>query len=95
MKAKVLAQVSEMLREVTNEEELTEINSIIEEAKGKLRVAERDMGFWEGKTPCWEMFRCPPEVRKECLAYAYRSTPCWQIEGTYCVWAIRAVSGVF
>ncbi len=84
MKADVLAQVKEMLKGATTEQEIAEISSIIEEAKGKLRLAERDMGFWEGKTTCWEMFRCPQEVRDECPAYKYRELPCWQIEGTYC-----------
>jgi protein-arginine kinase activator protein McsA len=93
MKAEVLAQVKEMLREVTNEGEIAEISGIIEEAKGKLRLAERDMGFWESKTPCWEMFRCPAEVRSECPAHTYRSTPCWQIEGTYCKLAENGMRG--
>jgi hypothetical protein len=84
MKAEVLAQVKEMLKGATTEQEIAEISSIIEEAKGKLRLSERDMGFWESKTPCWEMFRCPQEVRDECPAHKYRELPCWQIEGTYC-----------
>ena len=84
MKAEVLAQVKEMLKGATTEQEIAEISKVLEEAKGKLRIGEPDLGFWTGKTPCWEMFRCPPEVKNECPAHQYRATPCWEIEGTYC-----------
>jgi len=47
-------------------------------------LMEPAQGFWEEKTPCWEMFRCPEAMRKECPAFKYRTLPCWQIEGTYC-----------
>jgi hypothetical protein len=83
MKPKELEQVKQLLREVATVEEIAEIESIIEEAKGKI-LREPSLGFWEGKTPCWEMFRCPEAVRSECPAFKYRSLPCWQIEGTYC-----------
>jgi len=39
--------------------------------------------FWENKSPCWEMSRCPPEIRDECPAYRNRALPCWAIEDTY------------
>ena len=39
---------------------------------------------WLGKTPCWEMFRCPEMIMRECPTPKYTSLPCWQIEGTYC-----------
>lgn len=84
MKPEVLVQVKEMLKEVSTEEEITEISSIVEEAKGKLVLEERDLGFWTGKVPCWQMFGCPQEVRDECPAFKYRAVPCWEIEGTYC-----------
>jgi len=45
---------------------------------------ELGKGFWEGKTPCWEMCRCPEMIKNECPAPKYQSVPCWQIEGTYC-----------
>ena len=83
MKPKELEQVKQLLKEVVTVEEIAEIERIIQEAKGKI-LAEPDLGFWEGKTPCWEMFRCPEAVRTECPAFNYRSLPCWQIEGTYC-----------
>jgi len=60
-----------------------EVEEIIAEAKGRVSL-EEDTGFWEGKTPCWEMFRCPDVIRSECPAYSDPSVPCWEIEGTYC-----------
>ena len=83
MKPKELEQVKQMLKEVGTVEEIAEVERIIEEAKGKISL-EPSPGFWEGKTPCWEMFHCPEAVRSECPAFNYRSLPCWEIEGTYC-----------
>jgi hypothetical protein len=42
--------------------------------------------FWSGKTPCWEMTKCPEPIHSGCPAYHHRSYPCWEIEGTYCKW---------
>jgi len=83
VKTKVAEQVEELLRGVTTVEEIAEVERAINEAKGKVLV-EPALGFWEGKTPCWEMFRCPEAMRNECPAFKYRTLPCWQIEGTYC-----------
>ena len=83
MKPKELEQVKQLLKEVGTVEEIAEVERIIEEAKGKI-LLEPSLGFWEGKTACWEMFRCPQPVRDECPAFHYRSLPCWEIEGTYC-----------
>ena len=83
MKPKELEQVKQLLKEVGTVEEIAEVERIIAEAKGKV-LLEPSLGFWEGKTPCWEMFRCPEAVRSECPAFNYRSLPCWEIEGTYC-----------
>ncbi len=83
MKTKITEQVEEILTGVATAEEIAEIETAIEEAKGRLLV-EPGLGFWAGKTPCWEMFRCPQEVRNECPSFKYRSLPCWEIEGTYC-----------
>ncbi len=83
MKPKELEQVKLLLKEVETVEEIAEVERVIEEAKGKI-LAEPSLGFWEGKTACWEMFRCPEAVRSECPAFKYRSLPCWEIEGTYC-----------
>jgi hypothetical protein len=81
-KTKVVEQVEEILRDATTVEDFAEIERVISQAKGKL-LTEPVLGFWEGKTPCWEMFRCPEAVRNECPAFLYRTLPCWQIEGTY------------
>ena len=83
MNTKVAEQVEELLRGVTTVEELAEVERVINEVKGKV-LAEPGLGFWEGKTPCWEMFRCPEAMKSECPAFKYRTLPCWQIEGTYC-----------
>ena len=79
----VLEQVTEILTGVTTVEEIAEIEKAIQETKGKLPVEQRN-GFWEGKTACWEMFRCPAEVKNKCPAFKYRYQPCWEMEGTYC-----------
>jgi hypothetical protein len=81
-KARVLEGLEEILEGVTSVEEVAEIEKVIGEVKGKL-LLEPARGFWEGKTPCWEMFRCPEEVKNECPAFKYQSLPCWEIEGTY------------
>ena len=53
-----------------------EIKAVLQKkVKGKLWIEPRD-GFWEGKTPCWEMFRYPVEMRNECPAFKYWSRPC-------------------
>jgi len=83
MKTKVLEQVEEIVKGVSTVEEIAEIERVIGEVKGKI-IPEPTLGFWEGKTPCWEMFRCPEAMKNECPAFKYRSLPCWQIEGTYC-----------
>jgi len=83
VKTKVAEQLEELLKGVTTVEEVAEVEKAINEAKGKV-LAEPALGFWEGKTPCWEMFRCPEAMRNECPAFKYRTLPCWQIEGTYC-----------
>jgi len=79
---KIDEQLREILSDVTTMEEIVEIEKTIEEVKGKA-LAESGGGFWEGKTPCWEMFRCPEAIRVECPAFIYRNLPCWEIEGTY------------
>jgi ribosomal protein S17 len=81
-RTKVVEQVEEILRGATTMEDFAEIERVISEAKGKFHT-EPVLGFWERKTPCWEMFRCPEAVKNECPASLYRTLPCWQIEGTY------------
>jgi len=83
LKTKVVEQVEELLKGVVTVEEIAEVERVINEVKGKV-LAEPALGFWEAKTPCWEMFRCPEAMKNECPAFKYRTLPCWQIEGTYC-----------
>jgi hypothetical protein len=83
MDEKIRKQVEQVFANIQTEEEVAEIEKIIQEAKGKVKL-EADNDFWDGKTPCWEMFRCPEELKKECPAYNNRSLPCWKVEGTYC-----------
>jgi len=78
MKPKELEQVKQLLKGVATAEEIAEVDRIIQDAKGKI-LAEPNLGFWEGKTPCWEMFRCPEPMKNECPAFKYRSLPCWEI----------------
>jgi len=83
MRTRVAEQMEEILRGVTTLEDLAEIDRVIGEAKGKV-VLEPAKGFWEEKTPCWEMTHCPEIIRNECPAFTYQTMACWKIEGTYC-----------
>ncbi len=82
-KTKVVERFEEILRETLTAEEIYELERRINEAKGRI-LTTPGKGFWEGKTPCWEMFRCPEAIKNECPAFKERSFPCWEIEGTYC-----------
>ena len=44
----------------------------IEEAREDI-VGEHGGNFWLGKTPCWEMFRCPEMIMRECPTPKYTS----------------------
>ncbi|MBE0481750.1 MAG: hypothetical protein IBX68_12335 [Dehalococcoidia bacterium] len=83
MKAKTIQQLTELLKQVGTPDELAEIEKIVGEAKGKISF-EPTQGFWETRTPCWEMCHCPEAIKSECPAPKYQGTPCWAIEGTYC-----------
>lgn len=76
-------EVEEIPKDVTMAEDIVGVERVINEVKGKI-MAEPTLGFWEGKTPCWEMTHCPEGIKMECPAFKYRSLPCWEIEGTYC-----------
>jgi hypothetical protein len=84
MRPEELKQIKDLLKDAKTEAEIAQIAGIVEEAKGRISIGDRSLGFWEEKTPCWEMFRCPEQVRDECPAFAHRSSPCWEVEGTYC-----------
>jgi hypothetical protein len=83
MNRKVVEQVEEILKGSVTVEELAEIEKVVREAKGNVLI-EDDLGFWEGKTTCWEMCTCPQTIRQECPAFKNRNFPCWEVEGTYC-----------
>lgn len=79
---KVVKQVEELLKGITTVEEIAEVERAIEEVKERILTVPGS-GFWEGKTPCWEISRCPEAIKNECPAFKYRALPCWQIAGTY------------
>jgi hypothetical protein len=61
---------------------------VLKEAEALIRdtapvAEETTTEFWMNKVPCWEMNRCPTEIRDECPAYRNRVIPCWAIEGTF------------
>lgn len=83
MNERDIEQAKKILERIVNVKDAGKVEGIIEEVKGKI-VTETEMGYWEGKTSCWEMFRCPDAIKNECPAFKDRSIPCWQMEGTYC-----------
>ena len=82
MELKVAKQVEEMLKGAAPAD-IAEIEKIVAEAKTRIGL-EPGEGFWEDKTPCWEMTRCPEMIRSDCPVPKHQDVPCWQIEGTYC-----------
>ncbi len=74
-------QPRELDREMASPEDVSEIERVIAEAKGKIQ-REPTTDFWAGKTLCWEMVHCPEMIRSECPAATYQSLSCWEIEGT-------------
>jgi hypothetical protein len=83
MKNRAVEQVEELLKGVTSETEITQIEKMIAETKGKLSL-DGVQGFWADKRACWEMCQCPEAIKKECPAPKNQPVPCWEIEGTYC-----------
>jgi hypothetical protein len=83
METAMARRLEEILKRVTTIEDVAEIERVVSEVKGNI-LTEQALGFWEGKTPCWDMFHCPDAIKKECPAFQYHTLPCWQIEGTYC-----------
>lgn len=47
-------------------------------------MTDCNMGFWEGREPCWEMTDCSPIIHKKCPAFLDRSKPCWEHRQTAC-----------
>ena len=83
MKPKTVEQLRELVRDIRDPEDVAEIERLISETKGKV-LQQRAQGFWEGKTPCWEMVHCPEVIRKECPVQRHQAMACWELEGTYC-----------
>jgi hypothetical protein len=83
LERKVVEQVSKIITSSVTVEELEEIEKVIQEAKRDIAI-EAPQGYWENKTPCWEMCSCPSSVRNECPSFRMRCQPCWEMEGTYC-----------
>jgi hypothetical protein len=83
MRHGIVEQVEELLNGAVTAEDLAQIEKAIQEAKGKIRLSN-DLGFWKGKTPCWEMCSCPSSLREECPTSKNLELPCWEMEGTYC-----------
>jgi hypothetical protein len=75
-------EILEILRGVTMRQDLANIERAIAEAKGKV-VLEPAKGFWEEKTPCWELNHCPETIRDKCPAFTDQNLPCWKVEGTF------------
>lgn len=44
----------------------------------------RQLGYWQGKTPCWEMLHCPETIREQCPVFRKENMPGWEIGGLYC-----------
>ena len=86
MKSRIIKypeEILETLKGVITRQDLANIERVIAEAKGKIAL-EPTKGFWEERTPCWEMNHCPEMIRSKCPAFTDQNLPCWKIEGTYC-----------
>jgi hypothetical protein len=83
IKTEVDKQIGDILSRLETMDDIRAVEKIIAEVKGKLQLGVPS-GFWEGKTPCWEILRCPEYIKVECPAFRFQGVPCWQIEGTYC-----------
>jgi hypothetical protein len=79
----IVEQMEALIKGTVSPEDLAEIERVIQEAKGKIQ-SSNEQGFWEGKSPCWEMANCPSSIHKDCPAFKKRDLPCWEVEGTYC-----------
>jgi len=83
MSERKIEQISEIVRGIAQPDEIAEIEKVVREAKGRIML-EPGQGFWQGKTPCWEMVRCPEMIKSECPASKGHPVACWEIAGTYC-----------
>jgi len=85
-------QIGEIFSRLETMDDIRAVEKIIAEVKGKLQLGVPS-GFWEGKTPCWEILRCPEYIKAECPAFRFQGVPCWQIEGTHCKLSVGCQRG--
>ncbi|MBM4443861.1 MAG: hypothetical protein FJ020_00985 [Chloroflexi bacterium] len=78
-----IEQIREIVSGIAEPDEIAEVDRVVGEAKGRI-LMESKRGFWAGKTPCWEMVRCPEAIKNDCPASKGHSVACWEIAGTYC-----------
>jgi len=75
----IVEQVEELIKGAVTAEDLAEIEKVIQEAKGKVQVST-DMGFWDGKSTCWEMCNCPSTIHEQCPSFKKPGTSMLEIE---------------
>lgn len=80
---RTVSKAADLIQSITSLTELERIEEVVRKAKDNIKTLQME-NFWEGKTPCWELSRCPDEIRDACGAFKYRYLPCWEIEGTFC-----------
>ena len=83
MKPEIVEELKRILGEMRDSEDVAEVERAIADAKGKISP-QPARGYWEDRTPCWDICHCPETIRDDCPAYTHQSLPCWAIEGTYC-----------
>ena len=44
-------------------------------------------------SPCWEIKKCPSDVRDKCSAFVDRTVPCWQRAGKACAKGVEQCEG--
>ncbi|UCC61148.1 MAG: response regulator, partial [Dehalococcoidia bacterium] len=74
LKSKIAKEIEEILGRLTTSQDLYKVDKFIAETKGRLKLEPKE-GFWEDKTPCWELTRCPEEIKSGCPAFAYQTVP--------------------
>ena len=53
-------------------------------------LISRSRGSDKGRKPCWTIMKCPPERKKQCPAWEFRSGKlCWFINGTICEGSVQ------
>jgi len=78
-----VGHIGEIASGFAEPDEMVDGEKVVGEPEGRTTAGPSE-GFWQGKTPCWEMVRCPEMIRTECPASKGHPVACWEIEGTYC-----------